>query len=143
MTKSINKSKGFTIVELLVVIVVIGILAAITIVSYTGITKTANINANKANADVVRSAASAFYAEKGSYPATAATSAAVITNFNAGNYSKLATGVTVTNVTVTDFGAVSYRVNSGGTGICVGYWDGTVSAYIYAGTATADNGTCS
>ena len=34
-------SRGFTIVELLVVIVVIGILAAITIVSYTGITQRA------------------------------------------------------------------------------------------------------
>ena len=36
-----EKSKGFTIVELLVVIVVIGILAAITVVSYTGISRRA------------------------------------------------------------------------------------------------------
>ena len=36
-------SRGFTIVELLVVIVVIGILAAITIVSYTGITQKATV----------------------------------------------------------------------------------------------------
>jgi prepilin-type N-terminal cleavage/methylation domain-containing protein len=36
-------SKGFTIVELLLVIVVIGILAAITIVSYTGVSKKATI----------------------------------------------------------------------------------------------------
>ena len=35
--------KGFTIVELLVVIVVIGILAAITIVSYTGISQRATV----------------------------------------------------------------------------------------------------
>lgn len=41
-------SKGFTIVELLVVIVVIGILASITIVSYTGIT-------NKAKESVLQS----------------------------------------------------------------------------------------
>ncbi|HZJ34804.1 MAG TPA: prepilin-type N-terminal cleavage/methylation domain-containing protein, partial [Candidatus Angelobacter sp.] len=36
-----QKTNGFTIVELLVVIVVIGILAAITIVSYTGISQKA------------------------------------------------------------------------------------------------------
>lgn len=42
LNKKLNKS-GFTIVELLVVIVVIGILAAITIVSYSGISKRAII----------------------------------------------------------------------------------------------------
>lgn len=43
-----NKINGFTIVELLVVIVVIGILASITVVSYTGIT-------NKAAESVIKS----------------------------------------------------------------------------------------
>lgn len=40
---NMNMNKGFTIVELLVVIVVIGILAAITIVSYSGIRQRANL----------------------------------------------------------------------------------------------------
>lgn len=44
---------GFTIVELLVVIVVIGILAAITIVSYTGVTARANVAS--LNSDLVSS----------------------------------------------------------------------------------------
>lgn len=41
--------KAFTIVELLIVIVVVGVLAAITVVSYIGITNQANISTIKAN----------------------------------------------------------------------------------------------
>lgn len=44
------KQKGFTIVELLIVIVVIGILAAITIVAYNGIQSRANVQ--RANTDL-------------------------------------------------------------------------------------------
>ncbi|NCU38292.1 type II secretion system protein [Candidatus Saccharibacteria bacterium] len=42
--RQLNTAKGFTIVELLIVIVVIAILAAITMVSYTGIQARATIN---------------------------------------------------------------------------------------------------
>lgn len=40
----ITRKSGFTIVELLIVIVVMGILAAITIVGYNGITERAKVN---------------------------------------------------------------------------------------------------
>lgn len=44
-----NRINGFTIVELLIVIVVIGILAAISLVSYTGVSNRANISVLKSD----------------------------------------------------------------------------------------------
>ena len=64
--------KGFTIVELLIVIVVIAILAAITIVAFNGIQIRAE-NAKKVNAVRAYEKALRLYAaENGSYPATGA-----------------------------------------------------------------------
>lgn len=52
--------RGFTIVELLIVVVVIAILAAITIVSYNGITARANQSAAKASAATVQKKAELY-----------------------------------------------------------------------------------
>jgi len=59
---------AFTIVELLVVIVIIGILAAITIVSYTGITQKANITSLTSDLDNASKQLKLYYQLYGSYP---------------------------------------------------------------------------
>lgn len=62
---------GFTIVELLIVVVVIGILAAITIVSYNGITQRASASVAQGAVDAARKKIALYSIENGtsSYPA--------------------------------------------------------------------------
>lgn len=83
-----NKESGFTIVELLIVIVIIGILAAITIVSYTGITNRANTTKAQSNAASLQSVAEVYFTEQNKYPATTA-------DFATTAAAKMPAGVTV------------------------------------------------
>lgn len=65
-----RKQAGFTIVELLIVIVVIGILAAITIVAYNGIQDRARYAAYRSDIESMNKAISLYYIDNGTYPAT-------------------------------------------------------------------------
>lgn len=68
MPISQSKQSGFTIVELLIVIVIIGILAAITIVAYNGITNRANDAAVLSDIDKVRQQLELANVDLGHYP---------------------------------------------------------------------------
>jgi prepilin-type N-terminal cleavage/methylation domain-containing protein len=63
-----NKSKGFTIVELLIVIVVIGILATLVIVTFTGIQQKARNSQRQTDVNAMDSHVEAYYAQTGNYP---------------------------------------------------------------------------
>jgi prepilin-type N-terminal cleavage/methylation domain-containing protein len=65
---TIKKPQGFTIVELLIVIVVIGILAAITIVAYNGIQVRARDTIRIHDIKSIQGVVEAYNAEHGSYP---------------------------------------------------------------------------
>jgi prepilin-type N-terminal cleavage/methylation domain-containing protein len=154
ISKSINsktKARGFTIVELLVVIVVIGILAGITVVSYTGITAQANTAKNQTNANSVKSVAEVFFATYNKYPRTA-------DDFRvAGLPAVLPSNITILTTTALDSsnGAASIKymycgdvadpgvddVIKGGR---IQFWDfstGAASAnVIYVGTGSATTG---
>lgn len=73
-----NKSKtsGFTIVELLVVVVVIGILASITIVSYSGIATKARIVSIQSDLANSSKQLKMFYIDNNTYPDTVSTDCA-------------------------------------------------------------------
>jgi len=65
-----SKNNGFTIVELLIVIVVIGILAAITIVSFNGVQQRARDTERFTDITAMQKQLEIFYNEKGYYPLT-------------------------------------------------------------------------
>ena len=62
------KQRGFTIVELLIVIVVIAILAAITIVAYNGIQTRARDSQRDADLASIQKALELYYSDNGMYP---------------------------------------------------------------------------
>jgi prepilin-type N-terminal cleavage/methylation domain-containing protein len=80
-----RKQSGFTIVELLIVIIVIGILAALVLVTFTGVQQKARNTERQTDSKATASHLEVYYAKNGSmYPS--------LTDLNSANYN--ATGNT-------------------------------------------------
>lgn len=69
--KSYKNQKGFTIVELLIVIVVIGILATLVIVTFSGIQQRARDTQRQTDVNALQGHVEAYYAQTGNYPTLA------------------------------------------------------------------------
>ncbi len=65
---SLKKQRGFTIVELLIVIIVIGILATLVLVTYAGVQAKARDSKRQTDIDAIDSHLETFYAQYGFYP---------------------------------------------------------------------------
>jgi len=66
--KKRNRTQGFTLVELMVVIVIIGILAGVVVVNYTGRTEKAIEARTKADFKSIQDAIDLFKSDTGQYP---------------------------------------------------------------------------
>lgn len=134
---------GFTIVELLVVIVVIGILAAITIVAYNGVQNRARATANQAVAQEVQNKAEIYAADVGNgvYPSTGTVFEGFTDTSALSPAAK--TALSPTAPSSTNQTGITYAAcpSSNPTGAKIGYWDPSLSTaavvYVYAGIATS------
>lgn len=129
-----KKERGFTIVELLIVIVVIGILAAITIVAYNGIQNRAKTQSAQASASAIQKKIESYNAATGSYPTDTSYSAFAATINTQVESAISATGVTLSTPTTSTTGNEK-RVKisrctapSGATGHRIEYWDFATNA---------------
>ncbi len=66
-----RKQQGFTLIELMIVVAIIGILAAIAIPAYQDYTVRAKVTEGLSLADAAKTAVSETYQSNGSFPATA------------------------------------------------------------------------
>lgn len=66
-----RKQSGFTIVELLIVIVVIGILAALVVTTFSGIQRKARNTERETDVKAIHGQLEAYYSQNNSYPALA------------------------------------------------------------------------
>lgn len=66
-----KNNQGFTIVELLIVIVVIGILALLVITTYSGIQQKARNNTRQGNIGAIQTQLEGFFQDHGYYPSLA------------------------------------------------------------------------
>lgn len=91
------RNRGFTIVELLIVIVVIAILASISIVAFTGVQSRAHDAAIKSDVRAIIEVAEIVYADTGWYPYSPENTE-LTASFNQSSIAKLPANVTVLQI---------------------------------------------
>jgi type IV pilus assembly protein PilA len=160
LDQRINQTHGFTLVELLIVIVIIAILAAITIVAYGGVTARAYTSKSKANAESAQKVAEDMNADNGYYPANitgTATTGSTTTGFIFGSIAtklpsgmsivkdaaSVGTATTLMTSTLSANGTVvaydCYITCTSSTGGRIAYWDfqQSLTVFVYVGSAVS------
>ena len=122
-----TKQKGFTIVELLIVIVVIAILAAISIVAFTGIQQRARDSERASDINNIVKALTAYTADGNDWPVDAATAKSALVGYSNINIPTTVTNKIVATAPTAATASTRYRYLPCGTapnitGANIAYW---------------------
>ena len=138
-----NVQQGFTLIELMIVVAIIGILAAIAIPAYQDFTIRAKVTEMINAAVVCKTSVSEYYQQKGVWPgaadsgcspSTTANSSAPVVTAGTGVINVSAAGNLATQLTGTASGTLlAYTpVVAGGAGSAIVAWDCKVATTIMA-----------
>lgn len=118
MLKRLKKNKGFTLIELIVVIVILGILALVTVPSYLDISDDAKDGALKGQLGTIRAAIALQYAKNAisgtaTYPDTISSNMFSDNQVPSDAYQLVSTVVTANPITFDDTGGWRYNPSTG------------------------------
>ena len=123
-----NNEKGFTLIELMIVVAIIGILAAIAIPQFSAYRERSYVASMKADCNSVRTAEEAYFVDNGTYTTTNANLSGIPTAFSAGNTVVVTQGATGTIATGFLVKVTSSKVASGTAKV---EYDSTTGATTY------------
>ena len=101
-----KKQQGFTLIELMIVVAIIGILAAIAIPAYQDYTIRAQVSEGLNLAAGAKAAVTEYYQDRGTFPSTNVLAGLSASNTITGNY--------VSGVNVTGLGVITVSYSSAG-----------------------------
>ena len=126
-----NNEKGFTLIELMIVVAIIGILAAIAIPQFSAYRERAYVASMKADCNAVRTAEEAYFADNDTYLVTTAPTTDLadygIKSLSPGNSLAVAAGASGT--IATGFKVTASDTTTGRTGKTVVY-DSTLGTTV-------------
>ncbi len=140
-----KKQQGFTLIELMIVVAIIGILAAIAIPAYQDYTQRAQIGEAFTVVSSAKTAIAEFAQTNGAYPGTAAgqtpADLGLVVTSNAGKYANavaVADGTGVITVTMKGAGAVGADIQGKTVVFTPPTLAGLTGAFSWACTSNAD-----